>query len=82
MIREQIAQITARHPGIAKARLTVDRDGDNDVMTLAVESDGIDADAVEATMRDILKLRGTVQTQATGTLPNDGKVIDDIRKFD
>ena len=79
---EQIAQITARHPGIAKARLTVDRDGDNDVMTLAVESDGIDADAVEATMRDILKLRGTVQTQATGTLPNDGKVIDDIRKFD
>ena len=79
---EQIAAIVERHPEIAKARLTVDRDGDNDVMDLAVESDGADAAAIEATMRDILKLRGTVSTQAPGSLPNDGKVIDDVRKFD
>ena len=79
---EQIAQITAWHPEISKARLTVDRDGDADIMNLTVESDGADAGAVEATMRDILKLRGTVEITAKGTLPNDGKVIDDVRKFD
>ena len=79
---EQIAQIIARHPEIAKARLTVDRDGDADIMNLTVESDGADAGAVEATMRDILKLRGTVEVTAMGMLPNDGKVIDDVRKFD
>ena len=79
---EQIAQIAARHPEIAKARLTVDRDGDADVMTLAVETQGADVAAIEATMRDILKLRGSVSAAAPGSLPNDGKVIDDIRKFD
>ena len=79
---EQIAAVTARHPEIAKARLTVDRDGDNDVMVLAVEADGADPAAIEATMRDILKLRGTVEAVAPGSLPNDGKVIDDVRKFD
>ncbi|MEM7056702.1 MAG: AMP-binding protein [Pseudomonadota bacterium] len=78
---EQIAAIVERHPEIAKARLTVDRDGDADVMTLAVEG-GTDADAIEATMRDILKLRGSVFLQEVGSLPNDGKVIDDVRKFD
>ena len=33
-------------------------------------------------MRDILKLRGSVTAAAPDSLPNDGKVIDDIRKFD
>ena len=47
----------------------------------AVEG-GTDAEAIEATMRDILKLRGSVTLAEIGTLPNDGKVIDDIRKFD
>ena len=78
---EQIAAIVERHPEIAKARLTVDRDGDADVMTLAVEGDA-DPAMVAETMRDIVKLRGTVTAKAPGTLPNDGKVIDDIRKFD
>ncbi|MEM6662995.1 MAG: AMP-binding protein [Pseudomonadota bacterium] len=79
---EQIAQIVARHPEIAKARLTVDRDGDNDVMRLAAEGDGVDVDSLVATMRDILKLGGTAEAVAPGSLPNDGKVIDDVRKFD
>ena len=80
---EQIAQVTARHPEIVKARLTVDREGDSDTMRLTVETGTpAIAGAVEATLRDILKLRGTVETAAPGSLPNDGKVIDDIRKFD
>jgi len=82
---EQIAAITARHGEILKARLTVDRTGDNDVMVLAIEAtapgDGL-AEMVAATMRDVLKLRGEVEIAGPGTLPNDGKVIDDVREFD
>ena len=79
---EQIAQILARHPEVVKARLTVDREGDQDVMHLITESATADPTALETTLRDILKLRGTVDVVPPGTLPNDGKVIDDVRKFD
>ena len=80
---EQIAEILVRHPEIARARLTVTRVGEQDAMTLAVESANASpelADAVRETMQAVLKLRGKVDV--TGALPNDGKVIDDIRKFD
>ena len=79
---EQVAEVLRRHPEIAKGRLTVDRDGDADVMVFAVEADSADAAAIEATLRDVVKLRGSVEVVAPGSLPNDGKVIDDIRKFD
>lgn len=79
---EQIAEVLKRHPEISKGRLIVDRDGDADVMTLQAESGSMDAGAVETTLRDVLKLRGSVVPVAPGSLPNDGKVIDDIRKFD
>ena len=79
---EQIAEVLKRHPEISKGRLIVDRDGDADVMTLQAESEGMDAGAVETTLRDVLKLRGSVEQFAPGSLPNDGKMIDDIRKFD
>ena len=82
---EQIAQIAARHPEIVKARLTVDRVGDQDDMVLAIEVETPSAELaaeVAETMRDVLKLRGEVEAAVVGSLPNDGKVIDDIRKFD
>ena len=69
-----------------KARLTVSHDGDrNDVMTLACEvpgSPGGLADAVGQSIRDVCKLRGEVTLVAPGSLPNDGKVIEDVRKYD
>ncbi len=37
--------------------------------------------AVEATFKDVTKLRGEVHFVATGSLPNDGKVIEDARKY-
>ena len=79
---EQIAEVLKRHPEVTKARLIVDRDGDADVMTLQVESLGCDATAIEATLRDVVKLRGSVAQVTPDSLPNDGKVIDDVRKFD
>ena len=82
---EQIAAIVARHPEVLKARLTVDRADETDSMTLSVEAREPSPDlaaAVAETMRDVLKLRGEVEAEIPGALPNDGKVIDDIRTYD
>ncbi len=82
---EQIAEVLRRHPEVVKARLTVTRAGERDAMCLAVEtatpSAGLAA-AVRQTMQAVLKLRGEVEAGIPGSLPNDGKVIDDIRKLD
>ena len=81
----QVADIVRRHPEIAKARLVVDNPEGNDRMVLHVEFGGDrspDAGAVAATIREVTKLRGDVMIRKTGELPNDGKVIDDTRKFD
>jgi phenylacetate-CoA ligase len=81
---EQIAAVVKRHSEIARARLVVTNPDSNDVMTLrceSVASDGLAA-AIGDSMRDITKLRGVVELVAVGSLPNDGKVIADERKYD
>jgi phenylacetate-CoA ligase len=81
----QVAAIVARHADIARARLVVDNAGGQDRMTLHVEpraGSRLDAQALVATIRDVTKLRGEVELREPGALPNDGKVIDDVRKYD
>jgi phenylacetate-CoA ligase len=81
----QVAAVVQRHPEILRARLVVDNPQGNDRMTLHVEVAGnasSNADAIVATIRDVTKLRGEVAFHAAGELANDGKVIDDARKFD
>lgn len=83
----QLAQIVKRHPEIARARLTVSHDEEkNDTMVLSCElaqpSPDHFAKTIEATLREVTKLRGTVVLKPIGTLPNDGKVIEDLRKYD
>jgi len=39
------------------------------------------ADAIVESIRDVTKLRGDVTFHPPGTLANDGKVIDDQRKY-
>jgi phenylacetate-CoA ligase len=81
----QVAAIARRHPEIVKARLVVDNPGGNDRMTLQIEVRGSASPAVDdvvATIRDVTKLRGEVACRAPGELPNDGKVIDDIRRYE
>jgi phenylacetate-CoA ligase len=80
---QQIAEALKRH-GLAKARLVVENEAGEDRMTLCVERDGPDAGlatAVEATVKELTKLRGEVKFAAPGTLPNDGKVIEDLRNY-
>jgi phenylacetate-CoA ligase len=81
----QIAQVLKRHPEIGRARLVVDNATGQDRMTLHCESarsDDVLGDAVIASIRDVTKLRGEVRFVSSGDLPNDGKVIDDIRKYE
>ena len=67
-----------------RARLVVEGEDGNDRMTLKCEVDerasGL-AEALVASIREVTKLRGEVELVAPGSLPNDGKVIEDKRKY-
>jgi phenylacetate-CoA ligase len=85
----QVADITRRHPEIARARLVVTGAMADDQMALHVEMASPMPDghapirtSIENSLRDITKLRGDVHFHALGALPNDGKVIEDARKYD
>ena len=80
----QVAEIARRFPEILKARLVVRGEMANDSMALQVEITaspaGLD-ERISDMIRDVTKLRGTVQLMAPGSLPNDGKVIEDARSY-
>ena len=81
----QVADIIKRFPEVARARLVVSGEMANDSMTLKVETacSGPDALALKISeaIRDVTKLRGQVELVLPGTLPNDGKVIEDARSY-
>ena len=80
----QIALIVRRHPELGRVRLVVDWVDQQDVMILKAELIGGSADlakAMESNIQSICKVRGRVEFVPPGSLPNDGKVIDDVRKY-
>ncbi|CAN7517553.1 phenylacetate--CoA ligase family protein [Acidovorax sp. LjRoot117] len=80
----QIATIARRFPQVLRARLVVSGEMANDQMVLQVETtetaEGLARQLGDA-IREVTKLRGDVQMVAPGTLPNDGKVIEDARSY-
>jgi len=81
----QVDAIVKRHPEVKRARLVVDNREGSDRMILHVEVCNVDAqlaDAIVGSIRDVTKLRGEVMFRAVDELPNDGKVIDDLRKLE
>jgi len=83
----QVAQVVQRHAVIHKARLVVSGAMADDRMSLLCET--IDpqamallAGAVVESLREVTKLRGEVVFVALGSLPNDGKVIEDARRYE
>jgi phenylacetate-CoA ligase len=81
----QIADLVKRHKEIIRARLVVARDAKGgDAMTLKIEmgEPAEDTARIAETLQALTKLRGTVTRVPPGSLPNDGKVIDDIRPPD
>lgn len=88
----QVAEIVRRVPAAGRARLVVEGEMANDRMTLKCEVDAAQlaaaggGEALAARLadaiREITKLRGEVELLDPGSLPNDGKVIEDARKYD
>jgi len=79
---EQVAEVGRRHPGVGRLRLVVTRQGEADTMTLQVEcgaaADGL-AEALAESLRNATRVAGKVELVAPGSLPGDGKVIEDRR---
>ncbi|MCC9598549.1 MULTISPECIES: phenylacetate--CoA ligase family protein [unclassified Rubrivivax] len=79
----QVAEVLRRHPELGRARLVVEGEMADDRMTLMVECtrrpEGLAA-SIAQTVRDVTKLRAEVELCDPGQLPNDGKVIDDLRR--
>ncbi|HEV2335582.1 MAG TPA: phenylacetate--CoA ligase family protein, partial [Stellaceae bacterium] len=66
---------------IIRARLVIERPASADQMTLLVElMEPTEAEsAIAETVQAVTKLRGTVTPVPAGSLPNDGKIIEDRR---
>ena len=81
----QVAEIVRRHPEIRRARLVVSGEMADDHMCLQVELDGEAPEGlperIVETIRDATKLRASVTVQPPGSIANDGKVIDDLRRL-
>ncbi|OWU86213.1 AMP-dependent synthetase [Oceanicola sp. 22II-s10i] len=80
---EQVAALVARHDDISKARVIADREGEMDVMIVRIESaNGGEGERYLSSVVDALKLKGKIEIVPPGSLPNDGKVIEDLRSYD
>lgn len=82
---EQVNKVINRHKEISRARLVIEWIDEADQIRLLCESDSKDdslSASIAESFRDIGKLRCDVELLAPGSLANDGKVIDDIRKYD
>ena len=79
----QVAEVVRRFPEVARARLVVTGAMANDQMTLRVESVNVPglAERLADAVRDVTKLRSQIELVAPGSLPNDGKVIEDARSY-
>jgi phenylacetate-CoA ligase len=82
---EQVVAVAKKFPELGRLRLVLSNPDQRDAMTLhaecSVTNDALKAKIVEA-LRDATKLGGEVVFAAMGSLANDGKVIDDTRKYD
>ncbi|MCC0076082.1 MAG: AMP-binding protein [Rhodobacter sp.] len=79
---EQVAAFVSRHEEVSRARVIATREGEMDVMTVRIETRAANPALYEGTLLDTLKLRGKVELVPPGTLPNDGKVIEDLRSYE
>jgi phenylacetate-CoA ligase len=83
----QVDEIVARVKGVERFQVVVGREGHNDTLTLRVQlAAGVDAAAVapalEAAIRDVMKLRGSVAVVGAGTIPDNAKKVSDERTWD
>jgi phenylacetate-CoA ligase len=80
----QVAEIAKRFSDVDKARLVVSGEMASDQLTLKVESRNSTDELltrIGEAVRDVTKLRAVVERVEPGSLPNDGKVIEDARSY-
>ena len=78
---EQVAQLVASDNSISRARVVVTRENEMDRISTQVETDGGSKDSLAAAFHQITRLRCDIEIVPPGTLPRDGKVIDDQREY-
>ncbi|MEM9477166.1 MAG: phenylacetate--CoA ligase family protein [Pseudomonadota bacterium] len=78
---EQVAALVARHDEVARARVVASREDERDVMTVQIETDACTPEVYAASVEAVLKMKGQIELVAPGSLPNDGKVIEDLRDY-
>ncbi len=78
----QVAKVVAKFPEISRGRFVISGEMANDQMHFRYESAITinEASLIDA-IREVTKLRSTVECVAIGSLPNDGKVIEDARSY-
>ena len=85
---EQVEKVRLAHPQIQKVKLIVSQKNHNDIMTLQCEVDVAEQakeillGEVRESLKDITKLSGEIEFINTGSLADDGKVIDDQRSIE
>ncbi len=83
-----VQQVAQKFPQVAAYQLVVSREGHKDAMTLVCELREAPADAsqlkgaMEACLKEVLRVSGEVEFVAPGSLAPGGKVIDDRRTWD
>jgi hypothetical protein len=78
----RLADLVARHAEVHRARVVATRSGEKDVMTVQIETRAANPALYEETVLSTLKLKGLVELVPPGSLPNDGLVIEDQRRYD
>ena len=79
---EQGADLVSSHKDIQRARIVATREGEMDVMTVKIETENNDTDAFNSSIVSTLKLKGNLELVSPGSLPRDGVIIEDLRKYD
>jgi phenylacetate-CoA ligase len=81
----QVAEVVKRFDTIKRARLVVTGQMGQDEMLLKCEAaaalSGEMLQRIVDALRDVTKLRGLAESVPLGSLPNDGKVIEDARSY-
>ena len=78
---EQIARFVEVNPGIQLAKAVISRDGEIDKLHVQCEATLADPYQLASSFREIVKLRAEIEIVSIGSLPKDGLVIEDRRKY-
>ncbi|MFV0512220.1 MAG: phenylacetate--CoA ligase family protein [Jhaorihella sp.] len=79
---EQVAALVDKHAEVVKARVIARREGEMDTMTVQIESSATDGSVYDKSVVEVLKLKGAIEVVPPGSLPKDGLVIEDQRRYD